>query len=222
MFGYRPKDFEWEGFSICGPVRAVRVKAYWIAETELTNAQADAAIPAKRQAAALDDNEPMCGRSYDEIQNLIVALSKRDGLNYKLPTEEQWECAARGGLDQAEYPWGDEPPYGRSQIESLKPCKVKSFPPNSYGLCECSGNVSELVRDEYEDIVTDPNEVVTPGPPMRLVKGGSYSLIYNPVASRDVQLPDKEFWYDVGVRLMLEDSENISAHAKWETIKLGK
>lgn len=104
------------------PVRKVNVDAFWIAETELTNKQADTAIPKKRPPESIGDQQPMCGRGYEEILALVAKLSQLDNLAYKLPTEEQWECAARGGLDQAEFPWGSESPQGRSQIESLGSC----------------------------------------------------------------------------------------------------
>ncbi|HEU4520496.1 MAG TPA: formylglycine-generating enzyme family protein [Thermoanaerobaculia bacterium] len=101
----------------------------------------------------------------------------------RLPTEAEWERAARGGLAGKRYVWGDVfQPEGRFMANTFQgtfphinsvndgfaaAAPVRSFPPNAYGLHDMAGNVWEWVADSYQD----PAE---PGIPKRVQKGGSF------------------------------------------------
>jgi formylglycine-generating enzyme len=147
----------------------------------------------------------------------VVHVTYEDALAYAawagqaLPTEAEWERAARGGLEGADYPWGDEfaPAgqlmanvwLGRFPWESHKPggavgtSPVRSFPPNAYGLYDVVGNVWEWTTTAFAES-SGPRGVgsccLSPSDAdpsvRRVVKGGShlctpsYCLRYRPAA----------------------------------------
>jgi formylglycine-generating enzyme len=123
----------------------------------------------------------------------------------ELPTEAEWEFAARGGLDGAVFTWGDElTPKGRVMAntwqgefpwQNLKPARkrgtspVRSFPPNGFGLFDMAGNVWEWTGDFFaaQSGCCVPGQPGA-GIPRRVIKGGShlcapnYCLRYRPAA----------------------------------------
>ena len=143
------------------------------------------------------DNHPVVNVAYEDAQ------AYADWLGRELPTEAQWEFAARGGLDGATYSWGDEyydPVAGwrANTWQGLFPLKddaedgyhgtapVGCFAPNGYGLFDMAGNVWEYARDWYvpghpPEPATDPQgpdmalaaRYAGPAGPSVVIKGGS-------------------------------------------------
>jgi formylglycine-generating enzyme required for sulfatase activity len=150
----------------------------------------------KNPGWAVSPSEPVTMVSYDDAQAFVEWLSAKDKLPYKLPTEAQWEYAARGGLPIAQFPWGDGVPDGqranyadrntdfewrdRDADDGYKNvAPVGSYSANGFGLYDMAGNVIEWVRDySLEDYYRFTPEVDPEGPghgENRVTKGGDWA-----------------------------------------------
>jgi formylglycine-generating enzyme required for sulfatase activity len=99
-------------------------------------------------------DQPVTSVSWFDATAFCDWLSKKTGRGYRLPTEAEWERAARGGLEGKSYTWGDEPPqlqpnYGELWRNGPEP--VGQRPPNGFGLCDISENVHEWCADWYSE-----------------------------------------------------------------------
>jgi formylglycine-generating enzyme required for sulfatase activity len=127
-------------------------------------------------------SRPVVGVSWFDAQHFVGWLNWKTGEDdaYRLPSEAEWEYAARGGLEQCRYPWGDDlTPGGEHRMNVFQgrfpeadtgedgfvgTAPVDAFPPNGYGLHNATGNVWEWTADRFG-----------PGRPgQRATRGGSY------------------------------------------------
>jgi formylglycine-generating enzyme required for sulfatase activity len=128
------------------------------------------------------ETKPMIAVAWQEVHDLTGRLSS-DRVRYSLPTEAQWEKAARGGLIGARHAWGNEPPaqdrcdFGRFLEFSIRP--MRTFPPNGYGLYAVNGGVWEWTRDWYDrDYYRHSPEHDPEGPAQgqeKVLRGGSWA-----------------------------------------------
>jgi sulfatase modifying factor 1 len=133
----------------------------------------------------------------DRMDHPVVHVSWHDARAYcdwagvRLPTEAQWEFAARGGLSGRQYPWGDElgadPPcniwhgsFPNEPAEGWRPGTqaVRSYPPNGHGLYETAGNVWEWCEDwfspDYHHSTSQRDPVQSQATGRRSARGGSF------------------------------------------------
>jgi formylglycine-generating enzyme required for sulfatase activity len=130
----------------------------------------------EQPAWSTSPDHPVVSMDWDEAAAFCRAVGGR------LPTESEWEYAARGGRPDAVYPWGNDPPTDQpgasngAAFEGDSPRPVRAFPPNGFGLFDVAGNVWEWVSDfggfYGPEAATDPT-----GPSagrVRVVRGGAY------------------------------------------------
>jgi formylglycine-generating enzyme required for sulfatase activity len=140
------------------------------------------------QPAAERPHHPTVQVSWNDAQAYC------DWAGVRLPTEAEWEFAARGGLEQKIYPWGDElMPDGRHMCNIWQgtfpdldlaedgfssPAPVNSFEPNGYGLYTVAGNVWEWCADyfdaQWHQTASPVNPVGPASGTTRVMRGGSY------------------------------------------------
>lgn len=150
------------GIPLCDPEHQVNVDSFFMATTEVTNLQYEQFKPGrKRGESSPQDHAPATDMTWHEAVEYCNWLSKRDGRKYSLPSEAQWEYAARGGLVGKDYPWGNHIDKTKCLIIDLKTKPVKSYAPNAYGLYDMCGNAAEMTSSLlvlYPGAKPDPND----------------------------------------------------------------
>jgi formylglycine-generating enzyme required for sulfatase activity len=195
-----------------GPRHRVWVDAFAVARRPVTNADyapflAAAGVPPPPWwgAPGFDDPaQPVVGLCWDEAVAYCRWLSVVTGAGYRLPTEAEWERAARGGLDGARFPWGDAHP---GPTRFTRPPRVDETPANPLGLVALSGVCHEWCLDwESERYYAESPERNPPGPPTgrrRVSRGGAWRHQdpWSPVAHRS-SLPPERRYSDYGLRVV--------------------
>ena len=151
------------------PVHEVYVDAFYMDKYEVTVARYQQFInatghrtPENWTEQLQSPNRPVVYVSWDDAVAFCQWLSQQRGKTVRLPTEAEWEYAARGRLSGKKYPWGDDAPEGKANFGNpwspdwaegpgryLK--TVGTFSANGYGLYDMAGNVWEWCADRYDD-----------------------------------------------------------------------
>ena len=160
---FRMGDIQGIGLNDEQPVHLVHIRRpFAVSRYEITFDQYDEF--AKATGGQLPDDEGifvvatgMIRVSWNEAVEYAAWLSKQTGKRYRLPTEAEWEYAARGGTETP-YWWGNEMKPGLANCiscgtrpEDRQTAPVGSFKPNPFGLFDTAGNVREWVQDCWHD-----------------------------------------------------------------------
>jgi formylglycine-generating enzyme len=168
------------------------------------------------------DDEPPGGREdhpvtlirYDDASAFCAWLSTLSGKQFRLPTEAEWEKAARGGAESKKYPWGDRVDHNMANFlvdpamktsRGTTPCR--SYSPNGYGLYDMAGNVWEWVQDWYDPAYYAESPAKNPGGPstgaLRIIRGGGWLVadVRMLSCSHRHKVPPDTYSYGIGFRV---------------------
>lgn len=196
------------------PTHSVTLSDYWLGETVVTQ-ELWKIVMNDNPSYFKGPNFPVENINWQDCQNFISKLNCLTNKNFRLPTEAEWEFAARGGLKSKGYRYAGsntlEDVAWYSNNSSNKPHPVKQKQANELGLYDMSGNVLEWCQDWYETYKNEnqKNPIGKIGS-SRIVRGGSWSS--NPqacrVARRGARTPFTGPNNNIGLRLVLDFDNN--------------
>ena len=201
------------------PVHEVWLDGFWIAQTPVTVAQyvnyTDTlphhhSIPSANEGTAASGDYPAVGVSWHEAAAFAHWLTQRSGQFFRLPSEAQWEYAARGGGRPEKYAGSDQVDAVAWYTDNSKGRmhRVARKQPNSLGIYDMCGNVCEWCLDHYAKSAYQYHEGLNPVTQLdrdtaRVIRGGSWQH-----GARDVRCADRGLLVadrrepDVGFRLI--------------------
>jgi serine/threonine-protein kinase len=190
------------------PVHPVTVQTFFMDRTEVTNTEYADFVRDTNYEPPKDwvRGKPLAGQerwpvgnvSAKDAQAFAAWRSKRDGVTYRLPTEEEWEFAARDGGAYKAFPWGDSFEDRRAVVKSVSPRDVGSYPDgkNRWGVMDLIGNVSEWTSSKAS--VYSGLQIPDANKDWIILRGGSYAS-----DPSDAQIPISATyrdWFDPTLR----------------------
>ena len=200
------------------PIRRVNLTSFAISQTEITVNQYQQYASATQRPMPAQQSQrpdlPIAGVSYEDAEKYAQWLSVQTGETYRLPTESEWEFAARAG-SQDNYSFGDNIHCDLARYDGLNLCgvaeaaPVASYKPNAFGIHDMHGNLWEWTMDcaseDYSNAPTDGSAFITESCHRAMLRGGSYILNAHKlrVSYRSWRYRDYRH-SDTGIRLVRE------------------
>lgn len=160
------------------PVHEVTLDNFMIGQYEVTNELWEA-VMGSRLPQYFGKDYPAGNVSWYHAQLFIHQLNALTGRTFRLPTEAEWEFAARGGVKSRHTAYAGDPWFERVSVfgraDNLQPVPVGTLKPNELGLYDMSGNVWEWCQDLYEAYTEEPQ--VNPAGPVFKENGRDYRVI---------------------------------------------
>ncbi len=199
------------------PVRKVRVEAFELSRYEVTFEEYDRYTAATGRERADDEGwgrgrQPVINVSWEDAVAYASWLSEQTGQRYRLPSEAEWEYAARSGTKKKKYSWGNEIGRNRANCRGCgsqwgkQTAPVGSFPPNRWGLHDMHGNVWEWVQDcwngSYQGAPADGTAWASGDCSQRVLRGGSWYVSPRLLRSANrIRITTTNRYYDDGFRV---------------------
>ena len=166
------------------PSHSVTLSSYHIGETEVTQALWQAVMDSNPSRFTGDSRRPVEQVSWEDCQRFISRLNSLTGQHFRLPTEAQWEYAARGGSKSRGYKYSGSNDVGNvawytDNTNDKGSHNVKTKSPNELGLYDMSGNVDEWCQDWYGSYSSgsQTNPTGASSGSIRVSRGGCWSAI---------------------------------------------
>jgi formylglycine-generating enzyme required for sulfatase activity len=191
------------------PAHKVTLSDFYIGKYEVTQAQWKAVMGSNPSHFSGCENCPVEQISWNDVQEFIKKLNAKTGLNYRLPTEAEWEYAARGGAKSLGYKYS-----GSNSVDEVawydgnsgnKTHAVGTKQANELGIYDMSGNVWEWCNDWYGNYSSEAqsNPKGPSSASLRVFRGGcwNYSAQFVRVSDRSRSTPDYRYDF-LGFRLV--------------------
>jgi formylglycine-generating enzyme required for sulfatase activity len=177
-----------QGQAIAAPKHLVNLKSFYMDTHEVSNKEYEEFCLATGYKLPEFWGMDIYKSGSDYPDHPVVGVSQFDASQYaewagkRLPSEAEWEYAARGGLEDIPYPYGEKAEHARSRFNDPEaekgPVKTGSYSPNGYGLYDMSGNVWEWVSDWFSESYYSESPEQNPGGPshgtFRVFRGGGW------------------------------------------------
>ena len=159
---------------------------FWMDRTEVTNKEYAEFVRESHHAPPEDWNGtkppygtelwPVLAVSVQDVKDFASWRSKRDGVTYRLPTEEEWEYAARNGDRSDLYPWGNDWKDKHAVLKEATPAKVGSHPEgnNKWGVQDLIGNVWEWTSSKVSAYPGNPTPIPSSTKDWLVIRGAGY------------------------------------------------